>query len=98
MPDVGGIGTAILDFGTTPKAMASVEVTGQTEITAAAFIEAWFMASTTAENDSEAHKQAAAVMRVVCSEPNVGVGFTITAYCLQGAAIGTFKIQWTWSD
>jgi hypothetical protein len=98
MTAVGNIGTATIDFGATPVADASVAVTGQTDITATAYVEAWFMARSTAENDAEAHKQAAAVMRVVCSEPTAGVGFTITAYCLQGAATGTFKVEWTWSD
>ena len=98
MTDVGNIGTATIDFGATPATEASVSVSGQTDITAASYIESWFMARSTADNDAEAHKQAAAVMRVVCSEPSAGVGFTITAYCLHGAAVGTFKVEWTWSD
>lgn len=98
MTTVGNIGTATLDFGATPVAETSVAVTGQTDITAASFAEAWFMARSTATNDTAAHKHAAAVMRLVCSVPSAGVGFTITAYCLQGAATGTFKVEWTWSD
>jgi hypothetical protein len=98
MPSVGNIGTATIDFGATPSNEASVAVSGQTEITATAFIEAWFMARSTVDNDADAHKQAAVVMRLVASEPTAGVGFTITAYCLHGLATGTFKVEWTWSD
>jgi hypothetical protein len=97
MTTVGGIGTAVLDFGAVPASEASVTVSGQDGITAASFVEAWFMARSTADNDASAHLQAAAVMRVVCSEPAAGA-FTITAYCLHGAVVGTFKVEWTWSD
>lgn len=98
MTAVGGIGTATIDFGSTPATEASVTLSDQSDITATAWVEAWFMARSTTDNDAEAHKQAAATMRLVCSEPTPGVGFTITAYCLQGAATGTFKVEWTWSD
>jgi hypothetical protein len=97
MTAVGNIGTAVLDFGAVPATEASVSVSAQDDITAASFVEAWFMARATVDNDASAHMQAAATMRVVCSEPAAGA-FTITAYCLHGAATGTFKVEWTWSD
>ena len=37
-------------------------------------------------------------MKLVCSEPVAGIGFTIAAYCLHGAVTGTFKVDWTWKD
>jgi len=95
--DVGNIGTATVDFGATPATEASVVVSDPT-ITANAFIEPWIMASSTTDNDAAAHKQAAAFFRCVASEPDPGVGFTITVFCLIGAATGTFKIKWTWSN
>ena len=98
MTIAGNIGTATLDFGATPSSEASVSVSGQTGITPTSFAEAWFMARSTADNDADSHKQASAVMRLVCSEPVTDVGFTITAYCLHGAAVGTFKVEWTWSN
>ena len=97
MASVGGIGTATIDFGATAATEASVAVADAT-ITADAYIEPWIMARTTVDNSAEDHQQAAAFMRVVASEPVVGVGFTITAYCLHGYAVGTFKVDWTWSD
>ena len=95
---IGGLGIATIDFGSTPASEAVVEVTGQTDITAACAVEAWFTARATADNNAEAHQQAAVFMRLVCSVPTDGVGFTLTAYCLMGYATGTFAIDWTWSD
>lgn len=98
MTTPGGIGTAVLDFGSTPSTEATVEVSGQTDITAECFAEAWVMARSTETNTESDHQQAAAFFRVVCGQPVAGVGFTITAYCLVGAVTGTFKVEWTWSD
>jgi hypothetical protein len=94
----GNIGTATIDFGATPATEASVAITGQTGITPASFAEAWFMARSTADNTASDHQQAAAVMRLICSEPTTDTGFTITAQCLHGAVTGTFKVEWTWSN
>lgn len=93
-----GVGTATIDFGSTPATEASVTVTGQADISATSRIEAWFMARSTASNTASDHQQAGAFMRVVCSEPTAGVGFTINAYCLIGFATGAFDVEWTWSD
>ena len=97
MTTVGNIGTATIDFGATPATEASVAVSDAT-IPANVFIEPWIMARSTTDNTVNDHQQAAAFMRVVASEPNPGVGFTITAYCLNGFAVGTFKVDWTWSN
>jgi hypothetical protein len=93
-----GLGTATIDFGATPATEASVEVTGQDEITADARIEAWVMARSTADNNTTDHQYAAVSFRLSPSEPVPGVGFTITAYNLFGFATGQFDIEWTWSD
>lgn len=93
-----GLGTAVIDFGAIPATEVTVEVTGQADITSACAVEAWITARSTGDNDASAHKQAAVFLRLVCSEPVDGVGFTITAYCLIGYATGTFEIDWTWSD
>ena len=93
-----GVGTAVIDFGATPATEASVAVTGQTEIGVGSRAEAFFMARASGDNDANAHHQAAVAIRLVCSVPTPGAGFTITAYCLIGYATGTFNIEWTWSD
>lgn len=92
-----GIGTATLNFGSTPAVEASVTVTGQTDISATSRVEAFVMAK--GSGASLADQQFAAIaFRLVCSTPTAGVGFTITAYCLMGYATGAFDIEWTWSD
>lgn len=92
-----GIGTATIDFGSTPATEAVVVVTGQSEISSGSRAEAFVMAR--GDGDALADQHFAAVaFRIVCSEPTPGTGFTITAYCLIGYATGTFDIEWTWSD
>lgn len=93
-----GLGTALIDFGSTPANEASAEVIGQTGILAGSAVEAWVTARTTADNTANDHHQAAVNLRLVCSQPTEGVGFTITAYCLIGYATGQFEIDWIWSD
>lgn len=93
-----GVGTAVIDFGSTPATEGSVAVTGQAEISAGSRAEAFFMARASGDNDADAHKQAAAYIRLVCSVPTPATGFTITAYCLVGYVTGTFNVEWTWSD
>lgn len=93
-----GVGTAVIDFGATPATEATVEVTGQTDITADARVEAWVMARSTADNNTVDHQYAAVSFRISTSEPVAGVGFSITAYNLFGYATGQFKVEWIWSN
>lgn len=53
-----GLGTATIDFGATPATEATVDVTGQADITSACAVEAWITARSTGDNDAAAHKQA----------------------------------------
>jgi hypothetical protein len=93
-----GLGTATLDFGSGPSVEASVAVIGQAEITADSRIEAFVMARNTPDNGVVDHNFAAVSLRLICSDPTPGVGFTITAFNLFGYATGQFSIEWTWSD
>lgn len=92
-----GIGTATIDFGSTPSSEASVVVSGQTSISATSRVEAFIMAKGAGNALADQHF-ASVALRVVCSEPVAGNGFTITAYCLIGFITGTLDIEWTWSD
>ena len=92
-----GIGTAVIDFGAAPSSEASVTVTGQAEISSTSRVEAFVMAKGEGAALADQHF-AAVALRIVCSEPSPGVGFTITAYCVIGFAAGAFDIEWTWSD
>jgi hypothetical protein len=90
-------GTAVLDFGSTPAAEASVAVTGQTGIAADSLIEAWVMGSSTGDNNEGEHLFAGVALKLVCGIPTAGVGFTIYATSMVGLATGTFNIRWVWN-
>lgn len=91
------VGTATIDFGSTPVVEASVVVTGQAAITALSFVEAFVQSESTADNSETNHRFAGVSFRMVCGTIVVGTGFTIYVTCLSGKATGTFKIRWVWS-
>lgn len=86
-------GTATLDFGATPTDTASVTVGGQAGLTAASFIEAFFMREAGGTNDADAHEQAAFFLKLVCEFVSA-TSFTIIAQSLVGLATGTFTVRW----
>jgi hypothetical protein len=92
------IGSAEVDFGAWPGANeASVTVSGQTEITALASVEAWLMADdTTTDHTASDHRYAAALMGLTCGTPTAGSGFTIYARSIEKLT-GAFKVRWVWS-
>lgn len=100
---VGGGNTASgiveIDFGLVPTDTGSISVAGQTNILATSKPHAFFSGRVSSDtlNDSEAHKFAGLAIKLVCSEPTPGIGFTIYAYCLIGKVTGKFKIDYIWS-
>ena len=94
---MGAIGTATIDFSSTPSSQAQVDVTGQTGILSTSAAESWVMIDSTADNDDNAHNFAGVSFRLTCSQPTAGVGFTIYAVTLAAEATGTFRIKWVWN-
>ena len=94
---MGAQGTAVIDFGSTPSDEASIAVTGQTGITASSKCEAWFMGSTTADNDETDHLMANIMIRTPCGIPVAGTGFTIYGFCENGLTKGTYNVAWVWN-
>jgi hypothetical protein len=90
-------GTIEIDFGASPVNEASVAVTGQTGILASSIAEAVIMGRSTVDNTVIDHEFAAIAIRLSCSEPSAGVGFTIKAFCLVGHVTGKFSVNWRWS-
>lgn len=90
-------GTAVLDFTTTPSEQASVVVTGQANIQTTSLVEGFFMDTTTADNGSDEHQEAAALCPLVCGTIVAGTGFTITAHPIAALGVGTFTVAWAWS-
>lgn len=90
------VGTAVLDFGSTPTDEANVVVTGQAAILSGSHVEAFFMRESTGDNDVDEHEMAGTLIRLVCGSIVAGTGFTIYAQCLGLQAIGTFNVRWAW--
>jgi NADPH:quinone reductase-like Zn-dependent oxidoreductase len=94
----GGVGTAVLNFGADPGTdAATVTVTGQTGITAASHVEAWFMADSTAENTADDHSLAQSLVRLTARNIVAGTGFGIDADVQGGQVSGTMKVHWVWN-
>lgn len=89
-------GTAVINFGSTPSAEASVLVTGQTAITGTTFVEAFMQGSSTGDNDASAHRYAAVALRFIVDDLVAGTGFTIFATSIAGLATGTFNVKWVY--
>lgn len=90
------MGTAVVDFGATPSTASTVSVSGQTAIQSGSQIELWFMASTTADNDSTQHQMASVMTSLVAGAIIVDSGFTIYATSTGGLMTGQFLVQWKW--
>lgn len=85
---------ATLDFGS-GDVVAQAVVTGQTQITSAAFIEAFLQGDTTADHTDTNHIVAASLISLACGSIVDGVGFTITGIAEQ-TMYGQFKVRWVW--
>lgn len=99
--NVGGsgssnVGTAVVDFGSTPSSEATVVVTGQTSIGETPLMMAWIQGDSTASNSITEHLWGGVAFRCVCGSIVVGTGFTIYVYSLGGLVTGTFNINWQW--
>jgi hypothetical protein len=94
-----GIGAATIDFGAHPGLNeTSVEVTGQTEITATSKVEAWIMGDdTTSDHTASDHKYAPVFFSLTCGAPVAATGFTIHARS-QHKMTGTWAVRWVWAD
>ena len=89
-------GTATIDFGSTPSETASV-VVNDAGVVSGSFIEAFFMSTSTVDNGTDEHEEAAALCPLVCGAIIPGVGFTITAAPIAGLGIGTFTVNWVYA-
>jgi hypothetical protein len=91
-------GTATVDFGAFPGSNeASVAVTGQAAILGTSKVDAFIMASdTSGSHTANDHRYAALLLAFSATTPDVGVGFTIHARCLDKMQ-GTFAVRWRWS-
>jgi len=93
------VGSAEIDFGAWPGSNeASVTVTGQANIEAAASVESWFMADDTTASHTEAdHRYAPCFISLTSGAATAGQGFTVYARSTEKMT-GAFKVRWVWSN
>lgn len=94
-----GVGEAVLSFGTAPGTnIVETEVTGQTDIPAGAYVEAWFMGDNTSDHNSYEHARILPLKVSLAAENVVaGVGFTLVA-ASEMRITGDVKCRYVWSD
>lgn len=86
-------GTATLDFGSTPIDTATILVSGQSGLTSASFLEAFWMQETTADNGVDEHAEGSSLCPLTCEFVNSS-SFNINAHTLAMLGVGQFKVRW----
>lgn len=91
---MAGKSSATIDFGSTPVSEASFTI-ADASITATTVVEPFMLVDSTADNDAEAHRHAAASWQMVAL-PASG-SFTLYVTCLMDMCWGTFKVQYAYA-
>lgn len=89
-------GVTVVDFGAYPGALdTTATVTGQTDIVAGSNVQAWLVATATADHSIDEHRVDPPIITVGNIAP--GVGFSIYAISRDGGKnYGQWTVQWTW--
>ena len=92
-----GVGVATIDFGGFPGSnTAQVTVSGVTDITTGAHIDAFWQASeSTTDHTTTDHMYMPLLAKLVCGSASAGSGFTIYAIT-EHEIMGTFKVKYVW--
>lgn len=90
-------GATAIDFGAFPGSYdASLVITGQSAIVAGSIVQAWLVATATADHSADEHWVDPPF--IVAGEISPGVGFTIRATARDGGrAFGLYTVHWKWS-
>lgn len=93
---IGQLGAGVVDFGAAPGGFdASLVITGQQGINANAVVDAWVVATATADHSADEHW--VDPPRVIAGAIVPGVGFTIYANAQSpGPAYGQWTVAWQW--
>lgn len=90
---MGATGSAVLDFGATSVADASVVITGQAEILATSKVEAFIRLEASADHSIDEHR--VEPIKITAGNIVAGTGFTIYGESnLQ--TYGLWNITWVW--
>jgi len=90
----GSAGLSVINFGTSPKDIASVVVTGQSGITLSSYVAANLAAVATADHSIDEH--VVEEMDVYAGNIVAGTGFTIYAKARNFPLIGNWTVAWQW--
>ena len=97
----GAMGTALIDFGSTPGSTScNVVITGQAAIPSTASVKAWMNADNTGTGPlyTDGHNSAEhelVTIKLTCGSIVPGTGFTI--YATTDLRLdSTFKVHWSW--
>ena len=91
---MAGKSTTTIDFGSTPVADASFTVT-DAAISGTSVIEPFVQVTSTADNDTDAHRFAAVSWKM--SAAAASGSFTLYVTCLVGLCTGTFTVQYAYA-
>jgi hypothetical protein len=91
---MAGKAAATIDFGSTPIADSQFTVT-DANITSTTVVEPFVQITSTADNDTDAHRFAAVSFKMAAL-PASG-SFTLYITCLAGLVTGTFSIQYAYA-
>lgn len=89
-------GTAMLDFGNTPGPETTVDVTGQTGITATAHVRVSMQGDTTTFNNEGDALLFSRSVKLAAGIPVAGVGFTIYAESDFALWSKAYRVRWSW--
>lgn len=92
---MGAVGTATLDFGSSPTTDTSVVVTGQTVIALNSHCEAHLEYDSTADHSADEHLIVKRFLQLACGDIVAGTGFTIHALSDEPLT-GQFTVRWVW--
>ncbi len=90
---MGATGSAVLDFGTSSKPAASVDVTGQASIVADSKIEAFVRLVATADHSIDEHRLEQ--LKIMAGNIVAGTGFTIYGEAYPQTS-GLWNVDWVW--
>lgn len=94
---MGQKGVTTVNFGAHPGSdVASVTVTGQTQIAASAAVDAWLLAKETPDHSVDEHLVDGPV--VLAGAVVAGVGLTIYAAAQNGNLTGAWSVAWVWDN
>lgn len=88
-------GQVAVEFPASGDSYATVTITGQTGLTSAGYVEAWFAGADSTDNTVDDHALAASLCRPVCT-PGAGQ-FTVTLASVE-ALHGIYLINWVWQE